>query len=262
MVDRIGFGAPAPKRRDHIALRQGFYEVLRRGWAAAGMSWEHSYHEGRGDGALLIAPPETSPATFVEVLPDLLAAALCRHNASHRTGEQFRLRLALNIGEVAFAENGAAGESIDLVFRLLDTPPLRERLDNSPGELALVTSERFFDEVVRHSWFVAPATFQPVTGVGKEMSVIGWIRAADIPESEQPPPLFPADERLFQNDAHEGSVSNLLNPDVRGSIHDPAPDIDFLGRRFGALPDINPPAEQTELPVTIYLANEGIHQQV
>jgi tetratricopeptide (TPR) repeat protein len=47
--------------------------------------------------------------------------------------------------------------------------------------LAVITSEWFFDEVVRHGFTVDPATFRPVRVAVKETTTVGWISLPDHP---------------------------------------------------------------------------------
>ncbi|MFJ8910203.1 ATP-binding protein [Amycolatopsis sp. NPDC102389] len=117
----------------------------------------------------------------MDSLPQALAAAVGEHNRVHPSEERIRLRMALHAGEVAYDEHGVAAAAVNLTFRLLDAAPLRAALAESPGVLALITSDWFFDEVVRHSRVVDPATFRPVSVQVKETSTVGWIGLPDHP---------------------------------------------------------------------------------
>ena len=79
--------------------------------------------------------------------------------------------------------------AINQTFRLLEAPPLKEALKGSRGVLALITSAWFYDEVVRHSEGLDPATFRPVRVAVKETRTTGWISLPDRP--------FPADAGLL-----------------------------------------------------------------
>jgi hypothetical protein len=98
----------------------------------------------------------------VESLPHALVTALREHNQTHSAEEQIRLRLALHAGEINYDDHGITATAINLTFRLLDAPPLKAELAQSPGLLAIIASPRFYDEVIRHSPASNPAAYRPV----------------------------------------------------------------------------------------------------
>jgi len=64
--------------------------------------------------------------------------------------QRIRLRMALASGEVHYDEHGVHRYSLNLALRLNDAQPLKAAL--APTRvLALLTSNWFFDEVVRHT---------------------------------------------------------------------------------------------------------------
>ncbi|GAB3436860.1 hypothetical protein GCM10027436_16070 [Actinophytocola sediminis] len=120
-------------------------------------------------------------ALFVDLVPHALVARLLDHNASHPAEERIRLRMALHAGEVAYDEHGVTATSIIHAFRLLDATSLKNALAESPGVLALITSEWFFEEVVRHSHHTDARTFQPTVVVARGTSTTAWISRPDHP---------------------------------------------------------------------------------
>jgi tetratricopeptide (TPR) repeat protein len=129
----------------------------------------------------VLAPPEVPKGLLVEALPRELIEALREHNRVHRIQEQIRLRMALHAGEITYDSYGVTAAAINLAFRLLDAPPLKEALGKSPGVLALIVSSWFFDDVVRHSVDSYPATYRRVQVAVKETSAVGWIAMPDYP---------------------------------------------------------------------------------
>jgi tetratricopeptide (TPR) repeat protein len=183
VVDVEGFGSRHRTNSHQLAVRDGLYRGVREAFDEAGISWAECYHEDRGDGIFILAPADVPKGLFVEALPHALVAALRAYNDTHEVEEQIRLRVALHAGEVAYDEHGVTAASINLTFRLLDAPPFKVALAESPGVLALITSDWFFDEVVRHSPDVDPATYRPSTVVVKETTTVGWICLPDHPYS-------------------------------------------------------------------------------
>jgi class 3 adenylate cyclase len=167
-VDVEGFGDRCRTNPNQVAVREGLYRALRRAFCAASIPWAECHHEDRGDGVLILAPPEVPKSVFVESLPARLVEGMREHNSTRRVPEQIRLRMALHAGELQYDDHGVAGASINLTFRLLDAGPLKSALAESSGVLALITSSWFFDEVVRNSPNANPTAYRPIRVTVKE----------------------------------------------------------------------------------------------
>jgi hypothetical protein len=188
-VDVEGYGDHHRTTPHRLVLRRGLYQALIRAFDDAGLPWADCRHEDCGDGVLVLAPPQIPKSPFVEFLPSALAVALHRHNRRHRAEERIRLRMALHAGEIVYDDHGVTAPAINRAFRLLEAPPLRRALAKSSGVLAMITSEWFFDEVVRNSQGLDPATFRPVRVEVKETSTIGWLSLPDRPFPARAPVL-------------------------------------------------------------------------
>ncbi len=180
-VDVEGFGNWQRINPHQLAVREGLYQALRQAFCAANIPWSDCYREDRGDGVLILAPPEVTKSAFVESLPNQLVEELREHNRTHPVPERIRLRMALHAGELQHDEHGVAGASINLTFRLLEADPLKSALAGSPGVLALITSAWFFEEVVRHSPEADADTYRPVRAKVKETNAVGWVHLPDRP---------------------------------------------------------------------------------
>ena len=177
-VDRFG---DHRQTYQEVAVRDAMYESLRQAFKNAGIPWGGCHFEDRGDGVLILAPPEIPKVRFAESVPLELVRALHDHNRTHRADEGIRLRMALHAGEVIFDKHGVLGASINMAFRLLDGRPLKAALAQSPGVLAVIASSWFFDEVVRHSPHSDAAAYRPVRVSAKETSGQAWIALPDHP---------------------------------------------------------------------------------
>src|SRR5580700_2891970 len=160
IVDVENFGDPARTNDHQLAIRDGMYKSLRQSFARARISWLKCVIEDRGDGVLILIPPEVPKSWLVTRLPVRLAAALAQHNASCPVQERIRLRMALDAGEVHQDAHGYAGISLNRAFRLVDAPASRATLRDSPGVIALIVSAWFYDEVVRHHAAAGPSHFR------------------------------------------------------------------------------------------------------
>ncbi|MFD1049628.1 hypothetical protein ACFQ1S_30925, partial [Kibdelosporangium lantanae] len=181
VVDVEGFGAKWRNNRHQVAIRAGLYRALRDAFEKADIDWSGIRHEDRGDGVLILAPPDLPKSLFAELLPGALVEALRDHNSRHPDEEHIRLRLALNAGDVTEDENGVSGTAVNLTFRLLETPQLKSALAESAGLLAVISSAYFYDDVMRHSPPVDLATFRRVHVEVKETVTEAWICRPDDP---------------------------------------------------------------------------------
>ncbi|HWC82348.1 MAG TPA: tetratricopeptide repeat protein [Pseudonocardiaceae bacterium] len=179
VVDVAGFGDPRRTNPDRLTVRQGLYTLLRQALERSGVVWADCEHEDRGDGVLITLPATVTKSRLVESLPGELVAALRAHNHARNIEEQIRLRMAVHAGEIHYDEHGVVGQSVDLTFRLLDAPVLKDALARSSGLLAVIASHWFFDEVIKQSKAAAPHRYQEVRVRVKELDTIAWICLPD-----------------------------------------------------------------------------------
>src|SRR6266496_1302660 len=125
VVDVEGFGDRRRTNLHRVAVRDGMYRALRRAFGDAGVPWADCHHEDRGDGVFVLIPGDMPKGPLLESLPVALVRALREHNRMRCAEERIRLRMALHAGEVNCDDYGAAGESVNLAFRLLDADPLK-----------------------------------------------------------------------------------------------------------------------------------------
>ncbi|QFZ24419.1 ATP-binding protein [Saccharothrix syringae] len=186
VVDVEGFGDPCRTLPHQLGARAGLYRVLEQALGAAGVRWGDCRCEDRGDGVFVLVPAEYAKAPLVEVLPGALVEALRGHNGTSPAAQRVRLRVVVHAGEVALDAHGATSTAVTTAFRLLDAPPVKRALAESPGLAALAVSRWVFDEVVRHSAVLDPATFRPAPVRVKEVRDIAWIALPDHPYPADP----------------------------------------------------------------------------
>jgi tetratricopeptide (TPR) repeat protein len=184
-VDVEGFGDHSRTNPDQLAVRDGLYRALRTAFAMSGVRLGDCYHEDRGDGVLLLVPPTVPKNLLVTDVPKALAAALDEHNRAHEREARIRLRLAIHAGEVHRDEHGVAGTAINFAFRLLEAERLKQALAASTGVLAMIASQWFFEEVIRHCPASAPASYWRADVVVKETTATAWICLPDDPHQAE-----------------------------------------------------------------------------
>jgi hypothetical protein len=210
LVDVEGFGARHRTRQDQGAIRHGLYQALQLAFSRSRICWDDCYHEDRGDGVLILVPPQVPKTVLAAGVPGELAAAVHSHNQVHDPNARMRLRLALHAGEVLHDAYGVTGTAVNLTFRLLEAGPLKLALAGSPGVLAVITSAWFYEEVIRHTGACAPATWRRVHVTVKETREDGWISLADAPYPAHPDAVLPP------LPAVAGEVRFSLPPDAAG----------------------------------------------
>jgi hypothetical protein len=179
VVDVERFGDPSRTNLHQLAVRDGLYKALTQAFRKSGIVWANCLSEDRGDGALILVPPDVPKTRLVTSLPTRLVAAVSQHNTRRAVPERMRLRVALHAGEIYQDGHGVAGAAINHAFRLIEAPALRSALEESPGVLALIVSDWLFDEVLHHYPAAVPGLYRQVQVTVKETAATGWIR---VPE--------------------------------------------------------------------------------
>jgi hypothetical protein len=186
VVDVEDFTDPRRSNKHQIAIRKALYGTLQQACEDANIPWDSCQKEDRGDSIYILAPATIPKARFVDDLPSTLAVALRDHNKACEDEVRIRLRMALNAGEVEFDENGSTSTAVNHTFRLIDSVYLKRALKDSPGVLALVVSDWFFHDVVRHSDHVNPNTFRRIVMSRADPGRFGWISTPDYPYPSRP----------------------------------------------------------------------------
>jgi class 3 adenylate cyclase len=196
-VDVEGFASPDRTNADQTAVRAGLYHALVEAFTSAGVPWRECYHEDRGDGALILIPPEVPKHILITAVPGALAAALHEHNRIYHRQARIRLRMAIHAGEVLPDEHGVAGAAINLTARLLEAKRLKRTLRRSTGTIALIASHWFFDEVIRHHPAGFPGSYRRVRVSVKQTKAIAWIRRPDVPFAQPVARMTPHTDDLL-----------------------------------------------------------------
>jgi tetratricopeptide (TPR) repeat protein len=191
-VDVEGFGDRRRTNPYQLIVREGLYRALETAFERSGISWRSCYREDRGDGVFILAAPDVPKNVLVTRVPGELAAALARHDQAHDDRARIRLRLALHAGQVHHDDHGVAGSSVNLAFRLLEAAPLKLALAGSTGLLAVIVSQWFYEDVVRHE--PVAGAYRRAAITVKETSTEAWIATPDDPrgprwdaEPDRPP---------------------------------------------------------------------------
>ncbi|WP_460364090.1 hypothetical protein [Actinocorallia lasiicapitis] len=153
-------GSTGPLRTNPIKqeLRRTVYELLAQAFAAAGIDGSLCRFTDRGDGVLILVPPDDRvPKTLLlhPLVPEL-DRLLTEYDRAlpepERAMRGLRLRLAIHAGEVHIDPRGPFGEEIDVACRLVDSRAVKDALRTSGGPLVVVISDEIFFSIVKHRY--------------------------------------------------------------------------------------------------------------
>ncbi|MCP9983036.1 cyclic nucleotide-binding domain-containing protein [Actinomadura madurae] len=159
-----------------IDLRRVMYRALKEAFEDATIPWDSSYIEDRGDGALIIVPAEV-PAAVIDPMLNSLGARLGRHNRESSGALRVQLRVAMHVGPVMPDPPGISGSSIITTARLLDAPPLKDRLATTGADLGVIASRLvYYSVIVPGPGHAHASEYERVTCRVRETDLEGWIR--------------------------------------------------------------------------------------
>ncbi|MFS2291686.1 MAG: hypothetical protein FWJ90_03140 [Actinomadura sp.] len=174
-------------------MRKAMYEGLERSLADLGLRPHEWYHEDRGDGVMVVLPPEVAVDSLLTTVVGRLRAEVRHHNGAASEAAQMRLRVAVNVGEAESDGRGIVSTALTHAFRLLDAEPLKEAVAGAETAIAVIVSRRVYEDVVSHGReLVDPGDYYRVEVKVKETSDEAWIM---VPGARpRPRPGVPATE--------------------------------------------------------------------
>ncbi|WP_396445576.1 cyclic nucleotide-binding domain-containing protein [Actinomadura sp.] len=181
-TDIAGFSSRVRDETDRIEVRRVMYAALRESFQESGVPWDACHSEDRGDGALIVVPPEIPTAAVVDPMIAALGMRLRRHNHRSSAAVRVQLRVALDVGPVMPDPPGMSGWTIINAARLLDAAPLKERLAATGADLGVIASRFVYDSVIAHGpGYVNAAEYEPIGCRVKETDIEGWIHLRGLP---------------------------------------------------------------------------------
>jgi hypothetical protein len=167
-----------PRRGEYVQryLRAAMYQMLVHALSAARLPWPVCYHEDRGDGVLVVAPPGTPPARLIDPLVDHLRADLRQHNKISKGVAAIRLRMSVNVGQVHFDRNGVSGTAVNDLYRLLEAASFKRVFAASGSDFALVASDTIYTDVISEGpGLIDPDMYAPISIRCKETRSKAWL---------------------------------------------------------------------------------------
>lgn len=216
-LDIDGFTRPDRDEAIRIHLHEAFYDILTKAFEGSGLPWNLCHHEDRGDGALVILPPDVPAAPVIDPFPERLRGLIRQHNRMMCDAAQIQLRAAAHIGPVYWDAYGVIGDDLNMLFRILDAAPLRRALAGSGAELAFAISSYMHDSLVlRHRTLIDPAVFSPLKTRVKRTPVNAWMY---LPGAGQPPSADGITGQLADGSPTRGASGPDGTRGIRTRIH-------------------------------------------
>jgi len=179
LTDIAGFGGHDRDDDDRLIVRETMYGMLQDAFSGSGLRQSDYYQEDRGDGALIVVPPDTPTRSVVDPMLARLAAGLRRHNRRASAATRIQLRAALHVGPVTRDARGVSGASIIQAARLLEAPVLKDRLAETTADLGFIASTFVYETVIQQGpGYVDPACYLPIEIRVKESALTAWMYLA------------------------------------------------------------------------------------
>jgi hypothetical protein len=193
VCDVASFGDRSRTDLDRHKIRTALYEGLRASFYGTGIPYDEAcYREDRGDGALVVVPPSYDTAVLLTSVVQRLRAEVRRHNDVSVPPARMRLRLAVHTGIARPDPEGLVGTAVNHAFRILEADQLKEVLRRTDAELAVITSERVYEDVIQHGLgLVDPAEYHHVELRVKETLTTAWIAVPGLAAPVRPVPAAP-----------------------------------------------------------------------
>lgn len=167
-------------------VRGRLYELLHSALESAGIAWDACVVEDRGDGAILLIPPNVPKEDLTDLFIDRLHAGLRNHDRHASDEARIRLRVSLHAGDVVQDTRGWSGSAINTACRLVNADPLRDVLAAADRAcLALIVSDPWHEAVVvPERGGLERSTYGEVHVLAKEVDESAWVY---VPGYQRPP---------------------------------------------------------------------------
>jgi len=184
LTDVGGFGGAHRNDEDRQIVRQALYEMTRG--VLDSLDTVCSC-EDRGDGFLVVIPPDVPTSRVVERLLQELPPRLRRHNHTYSAAVKIQLRVAVTVGPVVSDPTGMSGDAIISAARLVEAPVLKDGMLTHQPNLGMIASVFVYETAIKPAVGDAdPTGYEPVQVTLKESSLAAWMKLIDPRASRSP----------------------------------------------------------------------------
>lgn len=174
ITDVAEFGALTRTGDDRWIIRRAILEMTH---LALDGIWDECSREDRGDGLLIVVPPNIPTAKVLEHLRTMLPVTLRRHNRTYAVSARIQLRVAVDVGPIVSDDMGVSGDAIIRAARMRDAPVLKTAMTGNGATLGVIVSEFVYEAAVRQgSDLIDAAGYRKVSVSVKEtVSLPAWM---------------------------------------------------------------------------------------
>jgi CRP-like cAMP-binding protein len=181
LTDIVAFGARNRNDDDRRMIRRASLEMTR---ASLGALWEACIFEDRGDGLLIVIPPEVPTARVMQRIDQELPTRLRRHNHTYSDSLSIRMRVAVHVGPVIGDPLGMSGSAIIRTARMVEAAPLKRAMASTGVDLGIIVSPFVHETTVEHVGLLTRGgQYKAVEIDVKETRAVAWMRLAEVEAS-------------------------------------------------------------------------------
>jgi hypothetical protein len=178
LTDVVEFGALYRSDYDRQIIRREGLEMMR---LSLGPLWEACIWGDRGDGLLVVGPPQIPTARIIECINHELPGRLRLHNRTYNESARINLRVGVNVGPVTGDLVGMSGETIIRAARLVEAPVLKETMAATGVGFGIMVSEFVYEIAIGHATdFIDAPEYKKVEVRNKEFIGSAWMRLMDV----------------------------------------------------------------------------------
>jgi CRP-like cAMP-binding protein len=179
VTDVVGFSAHTRNDLDRLAIRQAIAVMT---VTAVEPFWNVCSWADRGDGLLVVVPPEIPTTAVLERLLTVLPAELWQHNSAHPAAVRIQLRVAVNVGPVVEDTFGLSGGAIIHAARMLEARVFKKAVAEQGSALGIIASAFVYEMAIKHGGDpLDPSDYVQVQVRVKETRSPAWIQLVGQP---------------------------------------------------------------------------------
>jgi hypothetical protein len=211
-TDVVEFGAAVRDAEAHKIIKKALPAMTQ---LALGPVWDMCRCEDRGDGLLVIVPPDVPTALVIERLVTMLPPQLKRHNLTYSAASRIQLRLAIEVGPIEDTEFGVTGRSIIGVSRMLDAHAFKRAIVVQGAILGVIVSPFVYETHIKPDGsLLDPADYTEIPVRVKEAQTSAWMQLIGraVPLPRQPLTQLNSGSRAGQDGQVQLATSGASSP--------------------------------------------------
>lgn len=182
LADIEGFGLRSDSAQ-HV-LHKDVYDAMEAALRRAGVDLDSMQTSDRGDGMLMLLPPNLGMTVLLREMVRGLDDTLIEHRRRHSEAYRMRLRVGIGSGQVMRQGDLWTGRAINELNQLVNADQVKKRLKGVEGaRMVFVVGDHLYHQVVQgyHSG-IDPAVYESFDLVTKHQETLrGWLTLPGFP---------------------------------------------------------------------------------